>query len=541
MASPTTDPSGSPATVYRVAALQFEPIRGDVAANLEKARALVMADSGPSPAIIVFPEMGLSGYIWSGPAEIMPHAVQCSDPATHAQWVALATECQAWLVIGHPAYEEATGRLTNRCTLVAPSGVIGHYDKTCLFVEDLAWATPGTLVPPLWDTPIGTIAPLICADLDYPEPIESARRRGAQVIVLPTAWVGEPAPSATWMIRAREHGVPIIAADLLGNDQGRVFSGGSCVISAHGDVLAANDYAEALVSTDLVVGPSLVTPGTPMVPTTVQVHHVSPGPSAGAPSSVVVSIWSGDAAAVPPAPGGHDGVPHLVVLPTISDHTAGNSIPSWLRDTQAYATLHDALVVQGRVSSGGQSADVFIFSPEYGYFPLPSAGSSPSVALVEFRGVLTGVMPNRDFDSYLASRAASVCGAVVVLGQGAHTLATPPGHAGTRAPFEAGLAAADSSFGHPARFRAGDANVWVGFCSDTASVPSGIFSPDHVAWPRNESLGEPGSWVSQRCSLDDQDPWGSAAMSKPLVSSRGLELYGELFRTEITTEQWRKL
>lgn len=541
MASLKTEPSGLPAAAHRVAALQFEPIRGDVAANLEKARALVVADIGPSPAIIVFPEMGLSGYIWSGPEEVMPHAVQCSDPATHARWVDLATECQAWLVIGHPAYEEATGRLTNRCTLVSPSAVIGHYDKTCLFVEDLTWASPGTLVPPLWDTPIGTIAPLICADLDYPEPIHSAVSRGAQLIVIPTAWVGEPAPSATWIFRAREHGVPIIAADLVGNDQGRVFSGGSCVLSTLGDVLVANDYDEGLVSTDLVVGPSLVTSGTPQEPITVQVHHVSPGTSAGTPSSVMVSVWSGDAAAVPPAPRGHDGVPHLVVLPTISNDTGANSMESWLLDTHAYAALHDALVVQGRMSSGEEPADMFIFSPEDGYFPLPSDGFGPRVALLEFKGVPTGVMPNHDFDSYLASRAAAACGAVVILGQGAHALAAPPGHAGTRAPFAGGLAAADSSFGHPARFRAGDANVWLGFCSETPSVPSGIFSPDHVAWPRNESLGEPGSWVSQLCSLDDRDPWGSAAVAKPLVSSRGLELYGEPFLTEITINQWRKL
>ena len=140
---------------------------------------------------------------------------------------------------------------------------MGHYDKTCLFVEDLSWATAGDSIPPLWDTPIGRVAPLICADLDYPEPIESAVSRGAEAIVFPTAWVAEPAPSATWTLRAAEYGVPIIAADLIGTDRGVVFSGGSCIIDRDAVVVASNDYAVGLVLADIEMGPTrpLATPG----------------------------------------------------------------------------------------------------------------------------------------------------------------------------------------------------------------------------------------------------------------------------------------
>lgn len=534
--SPTHEAAPADHTAHRVGVLQFEPIHADVRANLDKARALIDAADGPPAAIIVFPEMGLSGYIWSSPEDIMPLAVQCSDPATQEQWVGLAEHCQSWLVIGHPAYDAETGHLTNRCTLVSPGGVKGHYDKTCLFVEDLAWATPGARLPPLWDTPIGIVAPLICADLDYPEPIQSAVGRGAQAIVFPTAWVGEPAPSATWILRAREHGVPIIAADLLGNDRGRIFSGGSCVIWANGEVAATSDYKEGLVSADLVVAASRVAPGTPVVPPAVRVHRLNATTSEASHPSVVVSVWTGGPSAVPPAPTGRGGGPHMVVLPTATD-----SSDSWLADTYAYSTLSDALVVQGRAASLGGPTEVFIFAPEFGYFSFASVGSNPSVALVDFRGVLTGVMCNHNLDSYESSRALSVLGASVVLGQGPHSLSPPTGHPGTLAPFPGGLADADSSFGHPVRFRAGDANVWVGFCSETISVPSGIFSPDHVAWPRRESLSEPGSWVSQECSLDVLDPWGSAAVGKPLVSSRGVELFGDSFITEVTADQWRKL
>lgn len=520
-------------STHRVSVVQFEPVHGDVDRNFETARALILRNEGPSPAIIVLPEMGLSGYIWSSQDEIMPHAVHCSDPATQAQWVDFARECQSWLVIGHPAHDVVTGNLTNRCTLVSPSDVVGHYDKTCLFSEDLTWATPGALVPPLWDTPIGTVSPLICADLDYPEPIHSAVSRGAQAIVFPTAWVGEPAPSATWMLRAHEHRVPIIAADLLGEDQGRVFSGGSCIISADGDVLVASDYDEGLVSADIIVGPSLATSAAPV---TVTVHRVGAMVAEKASSAVVVSVWSGDPAEVPPAPTGLGGHPHLVVLPTASDFS-----DSWPLEAQAYATLHDALVVQGRGSPHGEPAELFVFSPEGGYFSLPSEVSGPRVALLDYCGVTVGVMRNVDLGSHHTSRALSVLGASVILSQGDHSLPAPLGHPGTLAPFPDNLGDADPSFAHPARFRAGDANVWLGFCSETESVPSGIFSPDHVAWPRNETLGHHSSWVSQQCSLDELDPWGKAAWGKPLVSGRGVELCGNTFLTQVHHEQWRTL
>jgi len=198
-------------------------------------------------------------------------------------------------------------------------------------------------------------------------------------------------------------------------------------------------------------------------------------------------------------------------------------------------------VIEGRGSPDGEPAELFVFSPEGGYFSLPSVASGPRVALLEYCGVTIGVMRNTDLLSHHSSRALSVLGASVILSQGAHSLPAPLGHPGTFAPFPGNLGDADASFAHPARSRAGDVNVWLGFCSETESVPSGIFSPDHVAWPQNETLGQQSSWMSHQCSLDERDPWGKAALRKPLLSGRGVGLYGDTFLTEIIPEHWRTL
>ena len=531
-----THPDDSSADLrVRVAALQFEPVHGDVDKNLSLARDILLAGDDPRPAIVVFPEMALTGYIWSSPAEILPHAVKCSDSNTHAEWIALAKESGSWLVIGHPAVDAATGRLTNRCTLVSPTEVVGHYDKTCLFVEDRAWASAGEHIPPLWDTPIGMVAPLICADLDYPEPIESAVARGAQAIVFSTAWVAEPAPSATWTLRAAEYGIPIIAADLIGTDQGIVFSGGSSIIDRDAVIVASNDYGVGLVSAEIAPGPVRVSVKPRAKVPEILVHRLEVSNTATTKESVTISVWSCDSSTVPPTPPSNTGTPHLIVLPTTSE-----SREVWITQTQSYASRHDAFVVQGRESADEEHAELLITAPDSRFLTFTSSDTSPTVALLDISGILVGVMPNSGLSSNSVSRALSILGATVIVGQGVHDLQSPRGSDTTRAPFLAGLGDADPTFGHPVRFRAGDANVWLGFCSEDNSVPSGIFSPDHVAWPRNENLEESESWISHTCSVNPSDPWGHSATSKPLVSSRNRALYEDAFHTTSIVAEWSR-
>lgn len=532
LVAPIAQPVGDRVTV---GALQMEPVHGDVAANFARARELILTGSAPQATLIVFPEMGLSGYIWESPGDVMPHALQCSDPATQVQWVNLAREVGAWLVIGHPAHEALTGRLTNRCTLVSPGGVVGHYDKTCLFSEDLAWASPGELVPPIWDTPAGKIAPLICADLDYPEPISSAVSRGAQLIVVPTAWVAEPAPSATWLLRSWEHQIPIIAADIMGIDQGRIFSGGSCVLRMDGSIATSIDYDEGLISAEILIPGPQSRPDSTATGPSVRVHELDIARGVAEATSVTVSLWSGKPESAGAPPMQEHGALHLVVLPTVANPAAG-----WVADRCDFATAQSAIVVQGRRVAPDDSEELFIFAPDSRYFSFTSAPNRPVAVVVTLGGMRVGVMANRDLGAHRISRALSLLGASVVLGQGSDELSPPTGFSGTRAPFSGGLADGDPTFGHPVRFRAGDANVWLGYCSESPEVPSGIFSPDHVRWPRYETLATGGSWATQHCSLEPDDAWGAGALDKPLVSASRTSLYGKNYPAEVTPSTWRK-
>src|SRR3712207_9389310 len=72
----------------------------------------------------------------------------------------------------------------------------------------------------LFRSPAGRVSPMICADLDYPEMARYVALAGADWAAVPTAWVDEPGPSASWRLRAWENALPVVAADMAGGGPG---------------------------------------------------------------------------------------------------------------------------------------------------------------------------------------------------------------------------------------------------------------------------------------------------------------------------------
>ncbi|MGW0065602.1 nitrilase-related carbon-nitrogen hydrolase [Streptosporangium sandarakinum] len=254
MTAITTPPRpGAPGTVT-VGAVQLQSAHGDVAANLEAIEDLVAAAAAAGARVVVTPEMALTGYLWSSEEHVRPFA-EPVDGSSVRRLTRLCRTTGAWIVLGMPELDPELGTLHNACVLIGPDGPVGSYRKTQAFVPDPLWAVDGHLPPPVWDTPAGRVTPLICADIDYPEPARYAALRGADWIALPTAWVAEPGPSATWRLRAWENGLPLVAADQAGAEtlagNSFQFSGGSCVLDHTGDVTAALDDGPGFVTATL--------------------------------------------------------------------------------------------------------------------------------------------------------------------------------------------------------------------------------------------------------------------------------------------------
>jgi predicted amidohydrolase len=125
--------------------------------------------------------------------------------------------------------------------------IAGRAHKLFLWHFDRRWFEPGERVGPI-QTAAGNLGILVCADGRIPTISRVLVDRGAEVLVMPTAWVTSGRdPHALEnvqadllaRVRAYENGVPFVAANKCGAEMGMVaYCGKTQVIDADGRVVA---------------------------------------------------------------------------------------------------------------------------------------------------------------------------------------------------------------------------------------------------------------------------------------------------------------
>jgi predicted amidohydrolase len=237
---------------YRAAAIQFEPEHGAKAANIARMERLTREAARAGTKLIVFPEMTTLGLFWESRAHIAPH-VEPIPGATTAHFAALAGELDVHIVFGLAEVDPYTNIFYNSAALVGPDGVVGVHRKTYAYLSDPLWAADGDCGFRTWETPLGKLGILICMDANYPESARLLALDGADVLLMPTAWVDEDCPAPLWFQRAFDNDLPIICANRWGEEQGHPFSGGSCILNGDGTLTACAGHGvgDRIVYADL--------------------------------------------------------------------------------------------------------------------------------------------------------------------------------------------------------------------------------------------------------------------------------------------------
>lgn len=233
-------------TKYRAAAVQFDPKLKDVAGNRENLLALTEKAASMGCRLIVLPEMATTGYCFYDRAEIAPYVEPIPGPTTEL-FRGLAMAHGAYIVLGMAEVDRRTGAFYNSAALLRPDGRVDKMRKVHPFVSDTRWAKDGDLGFPVWETELGRLAAIICMDASFFESSRVPAVRGAQVICMPTNWVGERGPAMDWYTRAAENGVYFIAADRYGEERGVQFSGGSCIIDPEAGLISRLDSGDGIV------------------------------------------------------------------------------------------------------------------------------------------------------------------------------------------------------------------------------------------------------------------------------------------------------
>lgn len=96
----------------------------------------------------------------------------------------------------------AEGRATNTLVVLRDGEVIAHYHKLHLYdafaMQESRRVDPGQQIPPVIEVAGLRVGLMTCYDLRFPELALSLALNGAELLVLPTAWVRGPQKEHHW-------------------------------------------------------------------------------------------------------------------------------------------------------------------------------------------------------------------------------------------------------------------------------------------------------------------------------------------------------
>ena len=217
---------------------------GDIEGNT--ARAIDAIRTHPEVDIAVFPELFLCGYTYRD----LDDLAREPDGEELASIAAAAAEAETAVVIG---FAERTPKgIANSAACIDTDGSLaGVYRKTYLFPSeaDAGFLQGEELL--VIELAGRRAAPLICFDIEFPEPGRQVALAGAELLVTASANMDpffiDHAVGA--VARAHENRLPHLYANLVGSGDGLVFVGASRSVAPTGEILAeaSRDQEELLV------------------------------------------------------------------------------------------------------------------------------------------------------------------------------------------------------------------------------------------------------------------------------------------------------
>jgi predicted amidohydrolase len=219
----------------------------DPAVNRARLRDLVPTDAD----LVVLPEAFARDFGEAG-SDVSPYAERLPGPFVE-EVEHVAVDRGTTVVAGMFEASEDPARPFN--TLVVRGGAATDYRKIHLYdsfgYRESDALSAGPLIPVTVDVGGFRLGLMTCYDLRFPELARALVDAGAEVLVVPAAWVAGPRKVDHWrtLVRARaiENTVFVVAA----GQPGPRYAGHSLVVDPLGDVLAEAEEGPALLRATL--------------------------------------------------------------------------------------------------------------------------------------------------------------------------------------------------------------------------------------------------------------------------------------------------
>jgi predicted amidohydrolase len=228
--------------MVRIAVAQYEPRVGDVDGNRAAAQAWALRAASQGADLVVLPELASSGYVFASESEAAATAEDAAGGDLAAALTSICADSGMHCVVG--VNERSAGVRHNSAVLFGPQGHIATYRKLHLFNDEKSWFEPGGELPVV-DLPFGRVGMVICFDLWFPEAVRALALAGAEVVAVPTNWVGsfkrQLYDAAGYcqgdivaMASAAQNGVVMACADRVGVEREVRFLGCSLIVGTDG-------------------------------------------------------------------------------------------------------------------------------------------------------------------------------------------------------------------------------------------------------------------------------------------------------------------
>ncbi|MFY1665417.1 carbon-nitrogen hydrolase family protein [Pseudomonas sp. Pseu.R1] len=236
----------------RIALYQCSPLPLDVSGNLARLRAQATEAAKQGVALLVFPEMFLSGYNIG--AQAARDLAQPSDGSAARTIGDIAQENGIAILYGYPELS-ANGQVYNAVQLIDAHGARRcNYRKTHLYGElDKSMFSAGDEHFPVVEFDGWKLGFLICYDVEFPENTRRLALAGADLILVPTANMAPYDFVAQVTVRARafENQCYLVYANYCGNEGDIHYCGQSSICAPDGQQVGLAGRDDALVIADL--------------------------------------------------------------------------------------------------------------------------------------------------------------------------------------------------------------------------------------------------------------------------------------------------
>jgi deaminated glutathione amidase len=217
----------------------------------EENRAALSTLTPSSTDLVVFPEAFARDFGQPG-SDISAFAEDLDGPfATAVEEV--AENCGTTLVAGMFERSDDAARPWN--TLVMRGAAESTYRKIHLYdsfgYRESDRLTAGPLTASVAELAGFRVGLMTCYDLRFPELGRALVDAGAEVLVVPSAWVAGPRKVDHWRTLARARAIENVAYVVAAGQPGPRYSGHSLVVDPWGEILVEADEGPATLTADL--------------------------------------------------------------------------------------------------------------------------------------------------------------------------------------------------------------------------------------------------------------------------------------------------